>query len=73
MKHLLENAILGIIDEYDVQCPECHKVFGVTERYQTPGFRDWDFIVCPYCGRKDEHESMRIEYDCYKIDEVNKA
>lgn len=73
MKHLLENAITGVADDYEVKCPECHKVFGVTEREPIAGCSDWDYIYCPYCGWKSDHETMRVEYDCYKLDEVNKA
>lgn len=73
MKHLLESAMTREVADYEMRCPECHKVFGVTETEQRAGCRDLDYIICPYCHWESDRKSMRVEFDCYKIDEVNNA
>lgn len=71
MKHLLDYMITHELNDYTLICPECRKWFGVTEREQIEGCRDGDYIVCPYCGWINKNKSMRVEYECYKMDEVN--
>ena len=49
-------------------CPKCHKKFKVYEVEQIPGFRDNEYMICPYCGEIVK-ASMEHEYATEKIDD----
>lgn len=49
-----------------VTCPKCHKLFKCMESEQTPGFRDKDYLCCPYCGNV-LRSSMEYEFFCSKL------
>lgn len=44
-----------------MECKECKQKFKVYETEQVPGFRDIEFLICPYCG-KVLRESMEYEF-----------
>jgi len=49
-------------------CPKCNKKFRVYEEEQIPGFRDMEYMICPYC-KKTIRQSMEYEYVTEKIGE----
>lgn len=53
---------------YLAKCPKCEKKFKVYQTDQTPGFRDTEHMVCPYCG-EIVRSSMEYEYATGKIEE----
>ena len=53
---------------YIAMCPKCHKKFKVYEVEQIPGFRDNEYMICPYCGEIVK-ASMEHEYATEKIDD----
>lgn len=61
------------IADYMVKCSKCNKTFGVTVYLQSRKFSYWEYIICPYCHEFRGKGSLRVEYKCYKMDEVNKA
>lgn len=48
-------------------CKYCKKDYLLSVRYQTPGCRDWEDEVCPYCHRVNK-SSMEWEFTTYEID-----
>ena len=57
------------IEYYKDKCPCCQKEFFYTETEQIPGFRDKDYLWCPYC-KKEIRSSMEYEYSSYKKEEI---
>ena len=53
---------------YVVLCPKCGKKFRVYETEQIPGFRDTEYMICPYCG-EIVRESMEYEFTTYKMED----
>ena len=47
-------------------CKKCGKVYEVIEHEQTPGCRDTEEEICPYCGHVNR-ESMTYEFTTSKI------
>jgi len=54
--------------EYTTTCPKCKKMYDCVEIWQTPGFRDREEEICPYCGYIVK-TSMEIEFRTYKREE----
>lgn len=48
-------------------CPKCGKKFKVCETEQIPGFRDTEYMFCPYCGEK-VRASMEYEFTTFKME-----
>lgn len=53
---------------YVSQCPKCEKKFRVYETDQIPGFRDTEYMICPYCGEIVK-ASMEHEYTTEKMED----
>lgn len=51
-----------------VTCPYCRREYLQTKYEQTPGCRDLDYDVCPYCG-KTVRQSMEYEFRNHKKEE----
>ena len=49
-----------------ITCKSCKKKFRVWEEEQVPGFRDKDYLYCPYCGA-ELGSSMSVEFHVSKI------
>ena len=49
-------------------CPKCKKKFRVYESNQIPGFRDTEYMICPYCG-ETVRASMEYEYTTEKMED----
>lgn len=48
-----------------VVCSNCHKQFSYWTEDQVPGFRDKDYLICPYC-HAELSSSMDIEFHVRK-------
>lgn len=60
-------SIINHLDNSTIEtCKYCHKEFKQTTVWQTPGFRDTEESVCPYCKRVIE-TSMEKEFHNEKI------
>lgn len=53
---------------YVAKCPKCGKKFKVYETEQIPGFRDTEYMICPYCG-EIVRASMEYEFTTYKMED----
>lgn len=53
---------------YVALCPKCGKKFKVYETDQIPGFRDTEYMICPYCG-EIVRASMEHEYATEKMED----
>ena len=62
------NDHIGDPEERIIKCPDCGKRFRVWEEEQVPGFREKDYLYCPYC-KKQLASSMEVEYNVSKIEE----
>lgn len=60
--HLEDNSL-----NFIATCPKCEKQFMVYETEQTPGCRDKEELICPYCKHVCE-TSMEYEYITKKIE-----
>ena len=63
-----ENGELAEFEECDdvVACGFCKKPYYQHTTEQVPGFRDKDYDICPYCGKKNG-SSMDWEYSNKKM------
>lgn len=50
---------------YEHKCPYCGEIYICSEYPQTPGFRDMEDEVCPYC-KKTVRKSMEYEFTTWK-------
>ncbi len=64
-KNKITEQELGISKDI-VKCSFCGKKYMQETQDQTPGFRDMDYDVCPYC-KKINGRSMSEEYFNFKI------
>lgn len=65
-KNLLIEQELGISKSI-VKCKHCGKKYKQVVEDQTPGFKDMEYDICPYC-KKENGRSMSEEYSNYKIE-----
>ena len=52
---------------YTHKCCRCEKEFIVTETLQTPGFRNMEYEICPYCGATNR-KSMEVEFETQRLE-----
>lgn len=65
--NLESGSYNGIITLYNLgECPHCGNLFFFTVVPQTPGFRDTENLICPYC-KEIASTSMEWEFTSEKL------